>query len=210
MSAADFYRPVESEILQGDIFRSVPHLFLTPPIQAIRGPIALPKGRTGYGLYPATWAPSSQLNPAEQPKIGGAFHFTEGEQVSVTCHVTRAMILNHECDIENDLDHRLVALIRPLAPVVNPEHRLFIQQNRNSAYFYLPPGGGDLEEAYVDFRRITALSPAFLDPRDRLAALSPDALRALQAQLFRHFTHRLLLPPPRSFWQKIVDTFHWR
>jgi len=100
-----------------------------------------------------------------------------------------------------------VALIRPLAPVADPEHRLIIQQNRNSAFFHLPPG--ELEEAYVDFRRITSLSPAFLDAQDRLAALTPQALLALQAQLFRHFTHRILFPPRPGVRERLSGLFRW-
>jgi hypothetical protein len=190
MAAGAFYRPVEPEILQGDIFRSVPHLFLKPPLRAVRGPITLSKGRTAYGLY--SHPLPGAADPAESPKVGGPFHFDEGEQVSVDCCVTRAIILNHDCYIENEPEHRHVALIRPLRVVTNPDHRQVIQQNRNFSYFHLPPGGGELEEAYVDFRRITSLAPEFLSAQDRLAALTEEAVAALQAQLFRYFTHRVL------------------
>jgi|ERR1019366_1227484 hypothetical protein len=200
MSGA-FYRPVGNDVLQGDIFNDIPHLFLKPPLKAIRGPITLKGGRPSWGVYdyPLTG------EPLELPKIGGPFNFALGEQVPVTCNVTRAMVLNHECDIENEHEHRLIALIRPLAPVTNPEHRQFIKENRNSAFFYLPPNDGGLEEAYVDFRRITSLSPSFLVPGNRLSALAPVAVLALQAQIFRHFTHRMLTTPPKSIFARMAD-----
>jgi hypothetical protein len=179
--AGAFYRPVDADILQGDIFRDVPHLFLKPPLQAIRGPITGKQGRPSWGIYTHPLPLGSGSLPIDQPRIGGPFQFREGEQVPVRCNVTLGIVMNHECDIENEPEHRLIALVRPLGPVQNPEHRRVIQENRNSAYFYLPSLEGVMEEAYVDFRRLTSLSPEFLAAINRLTALSPIAVQGLQA-----------------------------
>jgi hypothetical protein len=148
----------------------------------------------GFYEYPP---PTEQSPGAEGGKAlpGGPFHFNTGEQASALCHFTRAIILNHDCDIENDPEHRLVALVRPLAPVTNSEHRRVIEGNLNFSYFYLPSDGQALAAAYVDFRRITSLHPDFLARGVRLASLAPQALQALHAQLFRFLTRRDLKLP---------------
>jgi hypothetical protein len=191
MAIEPFYRLVDKEILQGDIFEEVPQLFLRPPLLALRR-VTLAGGREAFGFYPfpppaddAPGGPSGRVPP------GGPFHFGTGEQTSAFCQVTRAIILNHDCDIENEPDHRLVALVRPLSPVP-AEHQEIIRHNQNFNYFYLPAEDG-LPEAYVDFRRLTSLSPDFLPVEKRIAALAVESVKALQAQFFRFLTRRDLI-----------------
>jgi hypothetical protein len=190
MAADPFYRPADPTVCQGDIFDGVPHLFLSPPLLALRK-VTLAGGREAFGFYeyppPAEDAPGG---PKGKALPGGPFRFNspKGEQAGASCQVTRAIVLNHDCDIENEPEHRLVALVRPLGPVP-PEHQEIIRRNQNFNYFHLPAGAG-LPEAYVDFRRLTSLAPAFLTNAQRLTSLTVEAVRALQAQLFRFLTRR--------------------
>src|SRR5262249_55418931 len=51
-------------------------------------------------------------------------------------------------------------------------------------------GSLNLADCYVDFRRITSLSPTFLGTGGRVSSLTDTAVKALQDQLFRFWTHR--------------------
>jgi hypothetical protein len=122
---------------------------------------------------------------------GGAFHFKEGEKVAALCHITRAILLNYDCDLQPGREnHSLVGMVRSLRGV-RPEHREFVQQNRNFNFFYLPADARfGLEEAFVDFRRVTCLDPAVLDIGKRLVSLTPEAVKDLQYQMFSFLTRR--------------------
>jgi hypothetical protein len=52
---------------------------------------------------------------------------SNGVSVAATCHVTRAMLLTFDCEIDNDKKHRLVALIRPLPQDWNEETRTIVR-----------------------------------------------------------------------------------
>ncbi len=191
MVGEPFYKDVAPELSQGDILDGIPHLFLRPPLFALRK-VILAGGREALGFY--EYPPPTEESPgASRGKQlpGGGFHFQAGEQAAALCQVSRAIVLSHDCDIENEKEHRLVALVRPLAPVTDPGHQEIIRQNRNFNYLYLPAAEG-LDEAYVDFRRLTSLSPHFLATASRLRSLSGEGVRALQFGFFRFLTHHEL------------------
>src|SRR5262249_60351438 len=100
--------------------------------------------------------------------------------------VTRGLVLNYDCDLVNEEDHCLVAIVRPLAGV-NEDDRQIIRENRNFNYLFLPRNDDyGLAEAYVDFRQITCLDPELLEKiGTRRASLTPEGILGLQAQLFR-------------------------
>src|SRR2546427_13186149 len=56
----------------------------------------------------------------------------EGALVPATCHVTRAMLLTHDCEIDKDKKHRTVALIRPLPTNAPVQDRATLQKDRKS------------------------------------------------------------------------------
>jgi len=183
-----FYRSVEPDISQGDVFDSIPQLFLRPPLFVLRK-VTLAGGREAFGFY--QYPPPTEESPggAKGKQLpGGPFHFEKGEEASAFCQVTRAIVINHDCDIENEPDHRLIALVRPLSPVPE-ESKEIIRKNQIFNYFYLPAEDG-FPEAYVDFRRITSLSAAFLVAGSRLTSLTEEAVRQLQFQFFRFVTRR--------------------
>ena len=189
MPSDAFYQTGGKDIVQGDIFDGVPHLFLRPPLHVLRR-VTLAGGREAMGFY--QYPPPTDESPGgREGKIppGGPFHLGSGEQASSFCQVSRAIVLNHDCDIENEPEHRLVALVRPLAPVRDAAHQEVIRLNQNYSYFYLP-AEGEMPDAYVDFRRITSLTPDFLSISDRLSSLSEESVKALQFHLFRFLTRR--------------------
>ncbi len=180
MDTVSFYRAVASQLCQGDILERVPHLFLQEQPRPVRK-TTLPGNRI---LYEMQELPEGTLPTTT----------AEGLLVSATCHVTRAMLLTHDCEIDKDQKHRTVVLIRPLPPSMPAQERGTIQQNRRFAFFYLPAGGEQLPESYVDFRRMCTVSPRWVDTANRLASLTPEARQALLLQLFRFLT-RVELDP---------------
>jgi hypothetical protein len=184
MQSSEFYREPRSELYQGDIVSGVPHLYLRTSVHALRK-----KSVRGEGeLYASFPYPGD-----DQPAGGFRFQEPEGDETSATCQVANAMVLSHDCDIENDRKHRLVALIRPLAGVPHNGQEI-IREYANFSYFYLPELPGVLQESYVDFRRITSLRPQLVDTVPRLAALAEATINRLHLHFFLFLTRRELAP----------------
>ncbi|MCI0461578.1 MAG: hypothetical protein L0Z62_31905 [Gemmataceae bacterium] len=118
----------------------------------------------------------------------------EGVLVPAQCHVTRAMLLTFDCEIDKDKKHRTVMLIRPLPPDMPEKDRTIIRENRRFPFFYLPAEGDTLPEGYVDFRRICTVSAEWVDSANRLASLTQTARQAMLLQFF-HFIARVELDP---------------
>jgi hypothetical protein len=180
MDAASFYRAADASLCQGDILERVPHIILKDQPRPLR-PTTLTGKKPGYQV--------DELAPGELPATDGG-----GVSVAALCHVTRAMLLSFDCEIDNDKKHRLVALIRPLPKDWDEETRRILRDGRNYSYFYLPAGAGPLAESYVDFRRISTLSPSWVDNANRLASLTMTARQAMLLQFFR-FLSRVELDP---------------
>ena len=189
------FRAPDPELSQGDIIDDVPHFRVRPPLEIVR--TVTFKGNRKY------WAPFPY--PPEEgktPDAAGksiqlpAFHVKEGEYLPVLCRFTRGIVLNYDCDLVNEEDHCLIAIVRPLTGV-HEEDRQIIRENRNFNYFFLPRNDEHgLAEAYVDFRQVTCLDPELLVQIGvRKASLTPDGVLALQAQLFRFLTRPDLNKP---------------
>jgi hypothetical protein len=195
MDRPDYYQPWEEAFRQGDTIADVPHIFLRPPLYALRR-ITLAKNREAMGFYQYPPAEDGPGGARGRDLPGGSFHFGEGEEVPAICRLALGIVLNHDCEIENEHEHRQLALIRPLEAVENEEHRELIVGNRNFSFFYLPADTSlGLPDSYVDFRRITSLAPAFLATGRPLTSLTEIAVKAFQSQLFRFWTHRDPQPP---------------
>jgi hypothetical protein len=183
-TSGSFYQDVQTELCQGDIIDGVPNIHLKPPIQGLR-PATASKNRQVYEFH-EFGKQSAGFNP----------DYTQGVKVPAFCQVSRVMLLTHGCDIDNDPDHRTVALIRPLARVPE-DRRVPIRNNQNFGFFYLPPDPNrGLDEAYVDLRRLTCLAPDLVTSGRRLASLTATSVDALHFQLFRFFTRRDPSPAP--------------
>ena len=180
MDAASFYRALDAQLCQGDIFGQVPHLFLKEQPHLLHK-ATLPKNKAGYLIedLPEGTLPTT-------PADGGL--------VPATCHVTRAILLTHGCEIDKDQKHRLVALIRPMPKDWNEGNRAVVKEGRDHSFFYLPPGEGQLAESYVDFRRISTVAPRWVDSAIRLASLSEEARLAMLFQFFRFLARSEMNP----------------
>ncbi len=171
MDAASFYRAVDAQICQGDILERVPHLLLKDQPRPLRR-TTVAKNRIVYEL--------EELAEGMLPTTP-----EEGSLVPAHCQVTRAILLTHGCEIDKDKKHRTVALIRPLPESMPAQDRATIQQNKRFPFFYLPAGGDQLPESYVDFRRLCTVLPQWTDSATRLASLTDTARQALLLQFFR-------------------------
>jgi hypothetical protein len=174
MDATLFYRPVDPQLCQGDILERVPQLFLKEQPRPLRK-TTLPGNRVGYELEGLA-EEALPITPEE------------GILVPAVCQVTRAMLLTHNCEIDKDKKHRTVAMIRPLPENMPNKDREIIRANKRFPFFYLPAGGDQLPESYVDFRRLCTVSPQWVDAATRLASLTPVAGQAMLLQFFRFLT----------------------
>lgn len=180
MNAASCYRPVDLQLCQGDILECVPQLYL----KDFPGPIRKTTGTGNRIVYELEeLAPGAQATTPE-----------EGILVPAHCHITRAMLLTYDCEIDKDRKHRMVALIRPLPASMPAQDRATIRENRRFAFFYLPAGGERLPESHVDFRRICTVTPTWVDSAHRVASLTTVARQAMLLQFFR-FVARVELDP---------------
>jgi hypothetical protein len=186
-----YYRDPEHEIGQGDIFAEIPHAYAREPIQVVREAKSKGKHRI-YGLYPYPSQEGQEPDAPGRSVLGGHLDLVRGEMAAVFCQVSCAVVLNHDCDIENEPAHRLVALIYPMARIHNAAHRLVIQNNQNYTRFYLPAGKDFPEPSYVDFRRISSIHADFLTSSNRATRLSEAFMGALFRQFFLFLTHRRL------------------
>ncbi len=180
-----FYRDVGNDYCQGDLIDDVPsiHLKVEPSLTALR------KGTVKGNRQ--IW---DILSSNPQP-TGPKPDFKMGEVVPAFCQISRAILLTRDCEIDKDPNHRLVALVRPLARIA-PADRDIVRENRNFSYFYLPADEDrGLIEAYVDFRRITCVAPELVAKGRRLASLTEESAKALMGGLFQFLTHREVIDP---------------
>jgi hypothetical protein len=188
---SSYYRDLEADVSQGDIFDGIPHVHVRDPLEVVRE--ATPKGgRRIYGLYPYPPQPGQEPDAPGRSVQGGPLDLARGEKVATFCQVSQGVLLNHDCDIENEPKHRLVVMIYPLARIADPEHRQVIERNQNYSRFYLPPDTRFGEAGYVDFRRFTSIHPDLLGRGTRRTRLSDILMGSLFRQLFLFLQHRRL------------------
>lgn len=174
-----YSEPIAGDFRQGDIFRDTLSLWLADP-----DPPAL-RPRTGKGGL-TNYSPHSMASPPP-----GGFRWQDREYVLAEAKMALAIVLTHDCEIENDENerYRQVALIRPLMGVPDPDDRQVIVEGRNLGRLYLPAQDRiGLPESYVDFRAITTLRRAALHTDRRIAGLSDYGRTVLQAAIIGYFT----------------------
>lgn len=187
-SEGRIYLEPGDELLQGDIYRNVPSIHLpSRPIRVSRPYRETEKGDL-HGVHKEDGAP---------PKDGYHWRADQGgENVIAKGFMGLVVVISHDCEIENDPNHRLVAMIRPITEIQAP-FRADIMAMKHWAAFPLlaqdePPA---MEESFVDFRWLTSLRPTVLRAEDRVARLAPGVVDALRVR-FWHFLNRRVLEPP--------------
>jgi hypothetical protein len=130
------------------------------------------------------------MHHSHNPPAGG-FRW-QRESVEAIGKKAFAIVLTHDCEIDNDDDehYRQVALIRPLSVISEPADRQTIVEGGHIGRLYLPPYPPDFPESYIDLRAITTLRRAALPPALRLVSLTDHGRKWLQSGLMRYFTEK--------------------
>jgi hypothetical protein len=184
-TAPEFYHPrIRDALSQGDVLKIFPHLFLKPQLKVAREQTI--KG----GRQVVT--PHEYKIGTETATLAGGFN-REGEDLLTRCQEACALVIRHDCEIENDRKYCLIALVRSLgAAGMHEESKAAIRENRNAPYFYLPALAQVLGESYADLRRISCVTPDLIETQNRTASLSDASVELLQTQLVLFFTRRRL------------------
>jgi len=108
-----------------------------------------------------------------------------------------AMVISHDCEIENDPRHRTLAIVRPETALQVADR---IKVFDFKVYSAFPLEAQDEEpqmvRSYVDFRRLTTVHAAVLASSNRFASASDD-LRKAVAERFWLYLHRPLEEQPQ-------------
>lgn len=173
MDSADFYKPVLSELCQGDVFECLPLVFLKDKVLPARLKSEnLSGARAGFGI--------EQFDPkmAAQP---------QPFKVAADCIYASAILLTYDCEIDKPNAKELnVALVRSLGPLPD-ETKETIRANKSFGRFYLPKTN-DLPERFVDFGKAATISVDLVRQAKRQSSLSTDAWKAFVFQFVRYVT----------------------
>ncbi len=166
---AFYLRPLSAErpIFQGDVFRAVPSVRAAHP--AVR-----------EAEYAASDPPDSRELPTPgYGQVRDCLHLEGGYSI----------LLPNPCEFsegEKGARHRerILAQVRPIGEV---ENQKAVRTGRGALYtFWMPhwdhPERPELDW-YASFRRISTVDAAYLDPRNRVAALSRSAWLVLIQRL---------------------------
>lgn len=187
--------PVAGEYLQGDIFDEFPSIFVeSRPLRVARF-WKEQGGRSIWGVH----------TEGEQAPAGGfRWRMEEHGESAVLAHgyLGMAMLISHDCEIENDPAARTLAMIRPLAHLDETTQRTLFsgrEEDVNYAIFPLDAQDGEprIERSFVDFRRLTTVRPQVLEASLRIASASEELRRAVAAQ-FQQYLFRRVGPPAGS------------
>jgi hypothetical protein len=183
-----YQTPDPNDFRQGDIYRDIVSLTLTSNDPGVLR--TFEKG--GYTRV--------NLHTLQRPPQDGFHWDRRPELVSAEGKKAHAIVLTHDCEIENEDEerYRQVALIRPLADISDEDARLTIISGGHIGRLYLPsePSVG-FPESYVDLRAVTTFRRGALPPELRVVSLTDYGRRWLQSALVAYFTE--LSPTAETF-----------
>jgi hypothetical protein len=173
--------PVPDEIQQGDIYEHMPSTILEGRPLRVARPWRESGGRELWGVH-------REGGPA--PQGGFKWRMDEGGEgaLLVRAHLGLAMVMSHDCEIDNDPVARTLAMIRPATELSEASQEALFS-GRDDAIQYaifaleVQTGSPITERSFVDFRRLTTVRPAFLQTSTRVASLTEE-LRAAVAESF--------------------------
>ncbi len=179
--------PAEGEFLQGDIFDAMPSVYVASrPLKVARF-FKSTGGRQIYGVH---------QEDDDPPQGGFRWRMSDGGEAGmlVHAHMGRALLISHDCEIENDTNTRTLAMIRePSEFETVDQERMFSGREEDIQYavFPLEAQAEDpaLTRGVVDFRRLTTVRPAVLSSTIRVASASEELRRAI-AEAFRVYLFR--------------------
>jgi hypothetical protein len=186
------YLTPAGEILQGDIYAQMPSVYVESR------PLRIARHWKVSGTRDV-W----EVHPEDGAGPGGGFKWRMDQggepALLVHAHIGLAMVISHDCEIENDPNVRTLAMIRPVGELErSAQEALFSGRDDQVRYAIFPLDAQDtepeMERAFVDFRRLTTVRPAVLDASRRVASLS-DELRFAVAERFRQYLFRRVERP---------------
>lgn len=187
MSEPLYLPPAPDEIRQGDIFLAMPSVIVEPrPLRVAR------QWRESGGRD--MWQVHSEDGAG--PQGGFKWRMDQGGEEALLVHafLSQAMVISHDCEIENDPNIRTLAMIRPLTDLHQAAQEALFSGREDQIQYPIFPleaqtSEPQMERAFVDFRRLTTVRPAVLEASTRVASLSEE-LRAAIAERFRLFLFR--------------------
>ena len=184
-----FYLPPrEGDFLQGDIYVDLPSIFIDKrPLRVTRSKPA--GGPDALTVHPEDGAP---------PTGGFKWRMDQGGEpgLLVHAHLGMAMVISHDCEIENDPRTRTLAMIRPITELDEAtQSKLFSGKDEDVVYAAFPLEAQDedpkMRRAFVDFRRLTTVRPAVLEASTRVASLSDELRKAVARRFWQYLFRRL-------------------
>lgn len=171
-----FYKALDPRLCQGDIFACAPMCFISKDATPLRK-VQVTQYRLMYELEDEI-SHSGDADP--QKRLS--------RQIMAQCDFTWAVLLTHDCEIDKPKVSLLhFAIIREFPIDWDEKSRTIVKENRSIAKYYVPPVVEGEPDKYVDFTRITSISPKSLDRMGRLYSLSELARSGLMEQLVRYY-----------------------
>lgn len=136
-----------------------------------------------------------------QPPNGGfRWRIEEGGEPGLLLRgfLEMAILITHDCEIENDDGARTMAMIRPASHLDEKSREAVFSGREDEGYYAIFPleaqdDAPKMERSFVDFRRLTTVLPAVLDSSTRVASASDELRRAI-AQRFKEYLFRRIEP----------------
>jgi len=184
--------PNGAEILQGDIFDQMPSVYVeSRPLLVGR--------RWKQDDTRDIWQVHREDGPG--PNGGFKWRMDQGGEsgMLVHAHLGMAIVLSHDCEIENDRSARTLAMIRPIGQLKEAAQEALFSGRPGDGFYAIFPlerqtDDPKLERSFVDFRRLTTMRPDVLAASRRIASLSEE-LRSAVAQSFKLYLFRRVERP---------------
>lgn len=185
--------PVAGEILQGDIFERMSSTRVEGRPLRVARQWNVKGGRDMWEVH---------LEDGAGPQGGFRWRVDQGGEGGLLVHALLglAMVISHDCEIENDLNARTLAMIRPATDLSDEAQEALFSGHEDQIQYAIFPlevqtDSPITERSFVDFRRLTTVRPAVLDASTRVASLTEE-LRAAVAKSFWLYLFRRVEAPP--------------
>jgi hypothetical protein len=196
--AEPLYLPPSKEdaLLQGDIYKKVPIMWIGERPLLVARHAMTKVGREFYSVH-KEFVGESRHPAGDAPKKG--FRWTNRdtpELLLVPAVLSIAMVMTHDCEIENDPDHRVLAMIRPITDL-EPDYRKKCLAHERVDMFPLEAQeeAPSMVTSFVDFRKFSPLRSGALEPPAERYASASEVLRKAVARAYWNYLHHPFQAP---------------
>ena len=182
------YLEPSADLLQGDIFDEVPYVYIDARPLKIARPFK--QGAGGRHLY------AIHDEYRDDPRDGYRWTNRQNPELIVArAQRGPAVVLTHDCELENEPDYRHVAPIRLMTELL-PEYQERCRAGERWDAFPLARQGEApaIIESFVDFKKITTMRPSALDASVKIASMSEELRKALSAAYWNYLHHAYQAP----------------